>query len=69
MSEVIVRNATYESNNLRPAFNILDGVLALEGQGPGMSSVPSELAVPQPLRFWFSFNGRSSHRQCAGCDP
>ena len=30
---------------LRPAFNILDGVLALEGQGPGMSGVPRELGV------------------------
>jgi len=30
---------------LRPAFNILDGVLTLEGQGPGMSGVPRELGV------------------------
>ena len=30
---------------LRPAFNILDGILALEGQGPGMSGVPRELGV------------------------
>ena len=30
---------------LRPAFNILDGVLALEGQGPGTSGVPRELGV------------------------
>lgn len=30
---------------LRPAFNILDGVLALEGQGPGMGGVPRELGV------------------------
>ena len=30
---------------LRPAFNILDGVLAMEGQGPGMGGVPRELGV------------------------
>jgi uncharacterized protein (DUF362 family)/Pyruvate/2-oxoacid:ferredoxin oxidoreductase delta subunit len=31
--------------NLRPAINILDGILALEGQGPGMGGVPRELGV------------------------
>ena len=30
---------------LRPAFNIVDGILALEGQGPGMSGIPRELGV------------------------
>jgi uncharacterized protein (DUF362 family) len=30
---------------LRPAFNILDGVLAMEGQGPGMGGVPRKLGV------------------------
>jgi uncharacterized protein (DUF362 family)/Pyruvate/2-oxoacid:ferredoxin oxidoreductase delta subunit len=30
---------------LRPAFNILDGVLAMEGQGPGMGGVPRELGI------------------------
>lgn len=30
---------------LRPAFNILDGVLALEGQGPGLGGAPRELGV------------------------
>ena len=30
---------------LRPAFNVLDGVLAMEGQGPGMGGVPRELGV------------------------
>ena len=30
---------------LRPAFNILDGVLAMEGQGPGMRGVPREMGV------------------------
>lgn len=30
---------------LLPAFNILDGVLAMEGQGPGMGGVPRELGV------------------------
>ena len=30
---------------LRPAFNILDGVLAMEGQGPGRGGVPRELGV------------------------
>jgi uncharacterized protein (DUF362 family)/Pyruvate/2-oxoacid:ferredoxin oxidoreductase delta subunit len=30
---------------LRPAFNILDGVLALEGQGPGTGGVPRELGL------------------------
>jgi uncharacterized protein (DUF362 family)/Pyruvate/2-oxoacid:ferredoxin oxidoreductase delta subunit len=30
---------------LRPAFNILDGILAMEGQGPGMGGVPRELGV------------------------
>ncbi len=31
--------------NLRPAVNILDGVLAMEGQGPGMGGLPRELGV------------------------
>ena len=30
---------------LRPAFNILDGILAMEGQGPGRSGVPRELGI------------------------
>jgi uncharacterized protein (DUF362 family)/ferredoxin len=30
---------------LRPAFNILDGILALEGQGPGRGGVPKQLGV------------------------
>ncbi len=30
---------------LRPAFNILDGILAMEGQGPGTGGVPRELGV------------------------
>jgi uncharacterized protein (DUF362 family)/Pyruvate/2-oxoacid:ferredoxin oxidoreductase delta subunit len=30
---------------LRPAFNILDGVLAMEGQGPGMGGIPRELGI------------------------
>lgn len=32
-------------HTLRPAFNILDGVLAMEGQGPGMKGSPRELGV------------------------
>lgn len=30
---------------LRPAFNILDGILAMEGQGPGMGGSPRELGL------------------------
>lgn len=30
---------------LRPSFNILDGILALEGQGPGRGGVPKPLGV------------------------
>ena len=30
---------------LRPTFNILDGILALEGQGPGRGGVPKPLGV------------------------
>lgn len=30
---------------LRPSFNILDGILALEGQGPGLGGVPKLLGV------------------------
>jgi uncharacterized protein (DUF362 family)/ferredoxin len=30
---------------LRPTFNILDGVLALEGQGPGRGGVPKQLGI------------------------
>ena len=30
---------------LRPAFNILDGVLAMEGHGPGIAGIPRELGV------------------------
>ncbi|MCE5265752.1 MAG: DUF362 domain-containing protein [Deltaproteobacteria bacterium] len=30
---------------LRPAFNILDGVRAMEGQGPGLGGVPRELGI------------------------
>ena len=30
---------------LRPSFNILDGVLAMEGQGPGLGGVPRELGI------------------------
>ena len=30
---------------LRPAFNVLDGILAMEGQGPGRSGVPRELGI------------------------
>jgi ferredoxin len=30
---------------LRPAFNILDGILAMEGQGPGRGGIPKELGV------------------------
>ena len=30
---------------LRPSFNILDGILALEGQGPGLGGVPKRLGV------------------------
>jgi uncharacterized protein (DUF362 family)/Pyruvate/2-oxoacid:ferredoxin oxidoreductase delta subunit len=30
---------------LRPAFNILDGILAMEGEGPGLSGVPRELGI------------------------
>jgi len=31
--------------SLSPAFNILDGVLAMEGQGPGKRGIPRELCV------------------------
>jgi uncharacterized protein (DUF362 family)/Pyruvate/2-oxoacid:ferredoxin oxidoreductase delta subunit len=31
--------------NLRPAVNILDGILAMEGQGPGTGGVPRELGI------------------------
>jgi uncharacterized protein (DUF362 family)/Pyruvate/2-oxoacid:ferredoxin oxidoreductase delta subunit len=30
---------------LKPSFNILDGILALEGQGPGRGGVPKQLGV------------------------
>ncbi len=30
---------------LRPSFNLLDGVLAMEGQGPGRSGVPRKLGI------------------------
>ncbi|MBM4312888.1 MAG: DUF362 domain-containing protein [Deltaproteobacteria bacterium] len=32
-------------STLRPSFNILDGILALEGQGPGPAGVPKRLGV------------------------
>lgn len=52
---------------LRPAFNILDGVLAMEGQGPGMGGIPRELGVLLACRDPFALD-RTVCRM-VGLDP
>jgi uncharacterized protein (DUF362 family)/Pyruvate/2-oxoacid:ferredoxin oxidoreductase delta subunit len=42
--------------NLRPSINILDGILALEGQGPGMGGVPRKLGVVLACRDPFALD-------------
>jgi uncharacterized protein (DUF362 family)/Pyruvate/2-oxoacid:ferredoxin oxidoreductase delta subunit len=43
--EVFARLIAGIGRTLRPSFNILDGILSMEGQGPGMRGVPRELGV------------------------
>jgi uncharacterized protein (DUF362 family)/Pyruvate/2-oxoacid:ferredoxin oxidoreductase delta subunit len=43
--EAFARLIARIGRTLRPAFNILDGVLAMEGQGPGMGGVPRKLGI------------------------
>lgn len=52
---------------LKPAFNILDGIRALEGQGPGMGGVPRELGVLLASRDPFALD-RTVCRM-VGLDP
>jgi uncharacterized protein (DUF362 family)/Pyruvate/2-oxoacid:ferredoxin oxidoreductase delta subunit len=55
--QVFARLIARIGRTLRPVFNILDGILALEGQGPGMGGVPRELGVLLAGRDPFDVDG------------
>ena len=52
---------------LSPAFNILDGILAMEGQGPGRSGVPRELGILMAGKDPFAVDSVAC--QVIGLDP